>query len=190
MKNSQLVPPEQRLLLDSRRLNLEPITEIHAQELCELFHDPDLHHFVPFEPISLEKQKERCARWAKRRSPDGTEIWLNWAGRDKASGQVIAHFQAGVRENGVASIGYLVARAFQGKGYATEGLQTVFRFLHEAMGVSEIKAWSDSRNEASHRLAKKLGMKQVEFIKNADFFKGSTSDEFVFSLVLHSKSPT
>lgn len=31
--------------------------------------DSDLHCFVPFE----------------RMSPDGTEIWLNWAGRDKVS---------------------------------------------------------------------------------------------------------
>jgi hypothetical protein len=37
--------------------------------------------------------------------------------------------------------------------------------------------------EAKANLAKKLGMVQVEFIKDADFFKGATSDEFVFSKV-------
>jgi len=96
---------------------------------------------------------------------------------------VIAHFQAGVRKDGVASIGYLVSRAFQKKGFAAEGLEAVFCFLRGALGIREIRAWSDSRNEPSHRLARKLGMKQVEFIKGADFFKGTSSDEYVFSIV-------
>ena len=33
-------------------------------------------------------------------------------------------------------------------------------------------------------LSKKPGMVQVELIKDADFFKGAASDEFVFSKVL------
>jgi ribosomal-protein-alanine N-acetyltransferase len=168
--------------LVTERLVLEPITEAHAQELCDLFGDPELHHFVPFEPLSLEKQKARCTRWEKRHSPDGAELWLNWAARSKETGRVVAHFQAGVKADHVASIGYLVARNFQNKGIATEGLKTVFEYLHQTLRVQEIKAWSDTRNEASHRLAKKLGMSQVDFIKDADFFKGTASDEFVFSL--------
>ena len=47
-----------------------------------------------------------------------------------------------------------------------------------------MKAWSDTRNEASHALAKKLGMSQIDCIKNAAFFKGKSSDEFVFSKTL------
>jgi ribosomal-protein-alanine N-acetyltransferase len=169
--------------LETARLRLEPITEDHAQELCELFSDPELHQFVPLEVPTLELQRERCARWAKRWSPDGSERWLNWAGREKTSGKIIAHFQSGVTKDGVASIGYVVSRAHQKQGLATEGLEIMFRFLREIIKVREIKAWSDSRNHASHHLAQKLGMVQVEFIKDADFFKGATSDEFVFSKV-------
>lgn len=175
--SSEFEQPELR----TTRLLLEPITENHVAELCELFSDPELHHFVPFEPPTLEQQKERCARWAKRRSPDGTELWLNWAARDKDSACIAAHIQAGVKEDRVASIGYVVGRAFQRKGIATECMESVFKYLREVLGVREIKAWSDTRNEASHRLAKKLGMVQVELVKDADFFKGSKSDEFVFS---------
>ena len=89
-------------LLTTQRLVLEPVTEGHAEELCDLFCDPDLHSFVPFVPLTLEKQRERCARWSKRRSPDGKEIWLNWVGRDKATGKVVAHFQAGIKDAGIA----------------------------------------------------------------------------------------
>jgi RimJ/RimL family protein N-acetyltransferase len=76
-----------------------------------------------------------------------------------------------------------VARAYQRNGIATEGLETIFKYLRESLSVREIKAWSDTRNEASHRLVRKLGMVQVDFIKDADSFKGGASDEFVFSKV-------
>jgi ribosomal-protein-alanine N-acetyltransferase len=167
--------------LHTERLTLEPITEAHAKELCDFFSDLELHLFVPFEVPTYEQQRERCARWQKRISPDGTELWLNWAARDKMNGQVKAHIQAGVKNDGVASIGYVVGRKYQTTGIATECLEQVFKYLRDSLKAREVKAWSDTRNEASHRLAKKIGMIQVGIIKDADFFKGSTSDEFVFS---------
>ncbi len=151
--------------LETARLILEPISEEHTQAMWELFSDPKLHDFVPYEPLTLDKQRERCARWANRRSPDGSELWLNWAGRDRTSGKVVAHFQVGVTSDGTASVGYLVSREFQGKGIATEGLQSVFSYISKNLDVREVKAWTDTRNKASHHLAKKLGMIQVEFLK-------------------------
>jgi RimJ/RimL family protein N-acetyltransferase len=167
--------------LQTPRLTLEPIEESHAQTLWDLFKDEALHRFVPFEPESFEKQRERCARWSKRRSPDGSELWLNWLARDRGTGRGIAHFQAGVKADGVASIGYVVAREAQGRGIATEGMSAVLAYLRDGLGAREAKAWSDTRNLASHRLASKLGMVQVGLIKNADHFKGASSDEYVFS---------
>ena len=72
--------------------------------------------------------------------------------------EVIGHFQVGIKPDGVASIGYLVARAHQNKRFSTEALKVVFAYLRDNLGVREVKAWSDTRNLASHRLAKKLGM--------------------------------
>ena len=179
--SGDLMLPFDQPVLDTARLILEPILEGHAQELRELFQNPDLHQFIPSTPPTLEQQTERCVRWVTRRSPDGKELWLNWAARDKETGKVIAHFQAGINRDAIATISYLVAREFQNKGFATEGLEAVFNYLNRSLSVKEVKAWTDTRNEASHRLAKKLGMVQVEFIKDADFFKGTKSDEFVFS---------
>ncbi len=159
---------------------LEPITEAHAVELCELFADSALHTFVPFEPPTPQQQLDRCAKWAKRVSPDGQEIWLNWAARHKNNKSLVGHFQAGVKSDGIGSTGYVVARSFQRKGLASEALETIFSYLRDNLKVREVKAWSDSRNEASHALAKKLGMVQVDFVKDADHFKGASSDELIF----------
>lgn len=170
--------------LSTSRLALDPITEAHAEELWELFNDPLLHEYVPFEHLTLAKQKERFARWARRRSPDGKELWLNWVGREKQTRKAMAHFQAGIRSDGIASIGYLVARDFQRKQFAFEGLQALFQYLSEHLFVREVKAWCDTRNLASQNLAKKLGMVQIDFIEDADRFGGSMSDEYVYSKIL------
>jgi RimJ/RimL family protein N-acetyltransferase len=110
-------------------------------------------------------------------------LWLNWVGRHKETRALVAHFQAGVKADRIASVGYLVARQYQNQGLATEGLNAVFNYLHGFLGVKEVKAWSDTRNKASHKLAEKLGMVRIDTVKDADFFKGETSDEFVFSKV-------
>jgi RimJ/RimL family protein N-acetyltransferase len=181
-----LIPSDSAHTLKTARLILEPITRQHTQELVTLFSDPELHRYVPFEAPTLEQQLERCQRWEKRISPDETEVWLNWASRLTQSGKVIGHFQAGIKADQIASIGYVVSAEYQNQGIGTEALQSVFDFLRDQMRVIEIKAWSDTRNLASHRLAQKMGMTQVELIKDADSFKGSTSDEFVFSKVMKS----
>lgn len=168
------VPPS----LKTARLILESIDESHATELWNLFSDTELHTFVPMEPPTLEQQVEKCARWAKRRSTDGTELWL---GRNIQTKMPVGHFQAGLKGDGIASIGYVVARRYQNLGMATEALKIIFNYLQKTLAVCEIKAWSDTRNLASHHLAKKMGMTQIEVIKNVDFFKGAASDEYVFS---------
>ncbi len=167
--------------LYSPRLLLEPIVENHAAELWELFSDDNLHTFTPYIQLTMEEQRKTCSRWATRRSPDGKELWLNWLARDISTRLSVGHFQAGLTEDGAGSIGYVVARNFQDKGYATEALKTIFEYLQNSLMAKEVKAWSDTRNLASHRVANKLGMVQTELIKNADFFRGSSSDEFVFS---------
>ena len=178
----QQPPPKLQDSLETDRLYLGPIAEGHAPELVELFEDRELHLFVPFEPPTLEEQQKRCARWAIGYSPDGAEIYLNWAARDKKSGKLVGHFQSGIKNANEASIGYIVAREFQGIGLAQEALRAVFNYLRDVRKVKVIKAWTDTRNQASHRLAERLGMKIVEMIKNADFFKGTSSDEFVFAI--------
>ena len=127
-----------RSCLITDRLSLEPICGSHAAELCELFADKELQVFVPFEPPTLKEQQKRCARWAIGHSLDGSEIYLNWAARDKVSGKIVGHFQGGVKPDPEASLSYVVAREFQGKGLAQEALLAVLGCLRDVHGVKTV----------------------------------------------------
>ena len=175
------LPTVEQAALEPARLRLEPVTEDHAQELWELFQDPELHQFVSFEAPTLERQRERCLRWSKRRSPDGSEIWLNWAARTKSTAKIVGHFQVGLKCDGVATVGYVVARSHQNQGLATKALQLIFEYMASQFDIRELVASTDTRNEASQKLCRKLGMIQVQLIKNADVIQGVPSDDFIFS---------
>ncbi len=178
-----LPPSDETLFLQTPRLRLEPILISHASEMVEVLKDPSLYEFVPQDPPTLSKLEKTYEFWSKRSSPSGDEIWLNWAARLISSGELIGHFQAGLKAGPDSNIAYTVAQKHQCQGYALEALVGIFNFLEQEMGSKSVKAWIDTRNEKSIRLVEKLGMKRVGYIKNADKFKGKDSDEFVYQII-------
>lgn len=177
-----LISNDNNLIIETDRLVLEPIVESHAEKMLPMFLDESLYNFIPQNPPTLDQLQKRYRAWSKRTSPDGSEIWLNWAARTFADCNYVGHFQAGYNEKDGFSVAYTIAKAFQKKAYATEGLGSVINFLRTRMQAPSIKAWVDTRNEPSIRLVKRLGFQQTELIKCADEFKGAVSDEFVFEL--------
>ncbi len=173
-------PSDKTLLIETDRLTLEPILVSHAKEMFALLRDPDLYKFIPQDPPELTKLEKTYDFWSKRCSPTGDELWLNWAARMRKTGEVIGHFQAGVKEGTESNLGYTVGLRFQRQGFAMEALQAIFLFLNREMKLESIKAWIDARNFASIALVEKLGMVQIGFIKNAAHFKGADSDEYIY----------
>lgn len=170
------------LHLQTDRLILEPINENHARDMVGLLSDRALHTFVPSDPPTEEKLKAQYKYWELRISPQEDELWLNWIGRLKTTGEVVGHFQAGVKESLDCNIAYTIGTKFQRQGLAHEGLAEILTFLFNKVDAQTLKAWIDTRNFASIELVKKLGLTQTEFIAKADHFKGADSDESLFSL--------
>lgn len=171
------------LLIETKRLVIEPVTQSHAEQMVDVLGDPVLYQYIPFDPPTLEKLQQRYKRWEVRISPQQDEIWLNWVVRLKGSNLYIGDVQAGYKDDKIASIAYMTAKKYQHFGYTHEGLGAVIAFLFEQLHVSAVKAWIDTRNQRSIHLVKKLGLQYVETITNADYFKGANSNEFVFELI-------
>ncbi len=45
-----------------------------------------------------------------------------------------------------------------------------------------VYAYIDTRNMKSIRLVERLGFKKIGFEKDADFFNGSNSDEYIYAM--------
>jgi [ribosomal protein S5]-alanine N-acetyltransferase len=166
--------------LHTSRLTLEPLVAAHAEMLFEGMSAPTLYTFIPHEPPrSIEALRARYERLEARASPDGTERWLNWAAR-LDGGAYVGLVEATVYPDGRASIAYFVFVPFAGNGYGAEGTACVVRHLVDDLGVRAVEAHIDTRNVASQRLVERVGFTRVGEIRDADHFKGASSDEYVY----------
>src|SRR5215210_8816843 len=177
----RLVAPEERL--ETPRLLLEPILPAHAPMLHEGLQDERLYRFIPQDPPATPRALEdRYGFLSGRRSPDGREAWLNWAVRERSSGDYAGTLEATVYDNGTAIIAYMVFVDHQRQGIAAEACGRLLEHLFGDYGVGMTAAEIDTRNAASIALVEALGFERVGFQKDADHFKGSSSDEYRYEI--------
>lgn len=70
---------------------------------------------------------------------------------------------------GTADLGFVVARASWGQGFATDAGAVVIRYAFEHLGLTEIRAEIIRRNDASRRVLEKLGFQaQRSFVSDFD----------------------
>lgn len=170
-------------VLRTPRLRLEPQRERHADALFPLLADPRLYEHIPLEPpASLPALREQLARLATRRSPDGSELWLNWVMVHSRSGECVGRVQATVLADRPAYLAYEVFPPHWHRGYATEGCKRVMCWLIDELRVDGFVAEVDSLNAASQRLLERLGFQRTSFRAAADTFKGRVSDEWTWRL--------
>ncbi len=140
------------------RLRLEAIAPRHAALLYDVLRDPAIYRFIDQQPAaSVTMLEERYARLSKQRSPDGAETWLNWAIIRTHDGQHMGTYQATL-QTGRCILGYVLASAFWGQGYALEAGQAVVAHLKRERQVAALVAYIDARNAASVRHAERLGL--------------------------------
>jgi [ribosomal protein S5]-alanine N-acetyltransferase len=176
-----LVEPEARL--ETPRLFLEPILPAHAARLNEQLQDERLYRFIPQDPpATLQALEDRYDFLSTRRSPDGREAWLNWAVRERTSGDYAGTLEATVHDNRTATVAYMVFVPRQRRGFAAEACGRLLTHLFQNYRVGMVAAKIDTRNVASIALVESLGFERVAFHKDADHFKGSSSDEYRYEI--------
>jgi [ribosomal protein S5]-alanine N-acetyltransferase len=176
-----LVEPEARL--ETPRLFLEPILPAHAARLNEQLQDERLYRFIPQDPpATLQALEDRYDFLSTRRSPDGREAWLNWAVRERTSGDYAGTLEAPVHDNRTATVAYMVFVPRQRRGFAAEACGRLLTHLFQNYRVGMVAAKIDTRNVASIALVESLGFERVAFHKDTDHFKGSSSDEYRYEI--------
>jgi [ribosomal protein S5]-alanine N-acetyltransferase len=180
--------PVEETTLETERLLLEPLMPEHAPLLVKDLADERLYRFIPTDaPESAEALETRYRKLSSRRSPDGAEVWLNFAMRLREEGRLLKATYVGTLEATVypdrsAYLAYTVFVPFWRQGYAKEGCAHLLRRLLDDYSVRVVVAEMDTRNAASVALAESLGFKRVGTTLGADHFKGSVSDEHRYEL--------
>ena len=146
--------------LHGPRLDLEPLRVDHADEMAPLLDDAQLHTFIGGEPATVEELRDRYGRLTTGHSPDGRERWLNWIVRRRADGRAVGTVQATVGDvggNRVAEVAWVVARPYQGEGYAREAAECMVGWLR-GHAVIAVRAHVHPGHTASQGVARAIGL--------------------------------
>jgi ribosomal-protein-alanine N-acetyltransferase len=95
---------------------------------------------------------------------------------------VVGLYQATIYPDHTADIAYITFADHQGQGFAREACVEVIGHLGARYGVQVVGADIDTRNRASIALIEGLGFARVRTTRDADFFKGASSDEFRYEM--------
>lgn len=163
------MPLEHHAVLLGTRLELEPLRVEHAQEVATLLDDPGLHTYIGGQPATLAQMQERYRRQVVGRSPDGSQLWLNWVARRREDGRAVGTLQATVTEGtagqdgATVEVACVVAPAYQGQGYAREAAQVMVTWLR-AQGVVMVLAHVHPQHAASRGVAQAIGLMETTTI--------------------------
>lgn len=107
------------------------------------------------------------------------EDWLNWVlYKKRESDHPLGTIQASAHPNENADIAFIIFPEYWGKGYGRKASQMVINYIFPKYTLKSI----DTRNHRSIRMVESIGLQRVREIKNADHFKGQSSDEYEYEL--------
>ena len=146
-----------QLWLRTPRLTLRPLSDDDLDDLSELLGDgPALVHWGP--PLDREGARTWIARNRARYRADG---FGRCAVELRGTGRLIGDcglIRTTVEDRTEIELGWIMSRAHQGRGFATEAAMAWRDFAFEVLRLDRIVSMVSEQNVASRRVAEKLGM--------------------------------
>jgi RimJ/RimL family protein N-acetyltransferase len=167
------------------RLLLRPLTVDDTAALVAYRGRADVCRYLPFEPMSPETLRTRLAGdlSATTITEPGQSLTLGVRIDEKGDviGDVVLFFHN--LEHRAGELGYVFALEASGHGYASEACAAVLALAFDQLGLHRVIARMDARNDASARLAVRLGVREEAHLVRSAMFKGEWSDGLVYAML-------
>lgn len=169
-------------LLRTARLVLRRFRPDDAAAFAAYRSDPEVARYQGWDaPFPIEAAKHFVTAMATAR-PDAPGGWFQIAVEHdgRLVGDVAVHTDAG--DPRLARIGFTLAAAEQGHGFATEAVRAVLAYLFDR-GTHRVSADCDARNAASAALLERVGMRREAHHRRSAWWKGEWTDEYVYAVL-------
>jgi aminoglycoside 6'-N-acetyltransferase len=163
--------------LDTEHLLLRRSRPSDAEAISGYRSDPEVHRHQGWERTDAGEVRAQIEEMAAR-MPGEPGGWVQLSVIERESGSLVGDvgFSCADGEPGVTKLGYTIAPAFQGRGYATEAVIALASYALDTLGADVVRAYASADNAPSIRVAEKAGMKLVER------FEGRDGDEVWFAV--------
>lgn len=171
-----------RMELRTDRLILKKLDRRDAEVLYRYRSKEEVLKFQSFHPRSLQHVEEFFEDLAE--VPDVEDTWfqlgIHLKEEKKLIGDLGLHF---LPDGCQVEIGYSLDPCYQGKGYATEAIKEILKYLFEKLQKHRVTASVDPLNENSIRLLERLGFRrEAHFIKGL-FYEGAWVDDVIYAML-------
>jgi RimJ/RimL family protein N-acetyltransferase len=147
---------------ETPRLRLRQWRDSDRAPFAALNADPAVMEFFP----SVQSRETSDASIAFWQSQFASQGWSNWAVELVATGGFIGFIGLSVPRRVLpcspcVEVGWRLARAFWGNGYATEGASGALRAGFERIGLAEIVSFTALGNLRSRAVMQRIGMRDT-----------------------------
>jgi RimJ/RimL family protein N-acetyltransferase len=151
----------------TERLRLRRSRPEDAEDISAYRSDPDVHRYQGWERTDVEGIREEIEAMADR-VPGEHGGWVQFSVEERDGGRLVGDvgLSPADGEPGVIKVGYTVAPAFQGRGYATEAVDALVTYAFDVLEADVVRAYASEENMPSIRVAEKVGMQLMERIEH------------------------
>ncbi|HXV41851.1 MAG TPA: GNAT family N-acetyltransferase [Anaerolineae bacterium] len=160
----------QTKILETKRLIFRRLIPDDLEALFALYSDPEVRRYFPEGTLTYEETKEEL-EWFLNGHPAHPELGL-WATIHKETGEFIGRcglLPWTIEQRPEVEVAYMLAKASWRQGLGTEAAQAILDYGFEQLHLSRLICLIDSENQASQKVAQKIGM---TFEKEVDDGKG------------------
>ena len=146
-------------ILETKRLLLRHPVPEDLEAYFALYHDPEMRRYFPDGTLTLEETREEV-EWYLNGHPHHPELGL-WATLHKESGQFIGRcglLPWTIDGRFEVEIAYMIDKSYWRQGLGTEAAAGIRDYAFEQLGLTRLICLIDEQNQASIRVAEKIGM--------------------------------
>jgi RimJ/RimL family protein N-acetyltransferase len=169
----------------TERLLLRPFEPGDLDALLAIHGDPQVTRYLYWETRGRDELRdvlaEKLGRTALADEGDGLNLAAVLKRTGELVGDVVLFWRS--REHRQGEVGYMLAPAHGGRGYATEAARELLRLGFEELGLHRITGRLDARNEPSVRVLERLGMRREAHLVENERVKGEWTSELVYALL-------
>jgi RimJ/RimL family protein N-acetyltransferase len=171
-------------IFETARLRARPMVMGDLATFVAYRADPEIARFQSWSDFSLEDGRALLASLDGHRLGTPGE-WYQLALEQHGGGGLVGDLASKVSgsEPREMEVGFTLAPAHQGKGFATEALRGLLDLAFGPLGMHRVVAVTDSLNAPAAALLERVGMRrEAHFLENV-FFKGAWGSEFLFAML-------
>ena len=147
------------IILETERLILRQLLPTDLESLFALYRDPEIRRYFPEGVLTYEETKEEL-EWFLHGHPTHPELGL-WATIHKETNQFIGRcglLPWTIDQRPEVEVAYLLDKEYWGQGLGTEAAQGILNYGFEQLHLYRLICLIDRENEASIKVASKIGM--------------------------------